>query len=334
MGVDPVLVPGREPGPSDPAGDATVHGRARRSAHHRGRGLARAAHFPARRCDPSHPASCAVRRVTTCCRARLRPGSARKSPRHSLESPVDGARPRRLSCTPGGTGWANKMTGAPRSRSWFEAGFLIVSAHDLHRCGASRRADTSLGRLIGACFSTSRSGNGKDMVETDTLERERKFEAADDVRLPDVPGASVIDGSDVRLTATYWDTAHRHLLRWGHTLRHRRASDGSEDRWTLKLSIPSWKKKGELRRAEVHVPGSRLYPPVAIRQLARAVLRRGVLTPIAIIEPTVTVSSWSVTIRRTGSSSATITSHPSSVSGPDRRSGRSRSKPPLRTRAR
>jgi CHAD domain-containing protein len=115
-----------------------------------------------------------------------------------------------------------------------------------------------------------------------TLERERKFEAADDVRLPDVPGASVIDGSHVRLTATYWDTVHRHLLRWGHTLRHRRASDGSEDRWTLKLSIPS-RKKGELRRAEVHVPGSGLYPPAAIRQLARAVLRRGVLMPIAVI---------------------------------------------------
>ena len=127
VGVHPVLVPGREPGPSDPAGDATVHGRARRSAHHRGRGLARAAHFPARRCDPSHPASCAVRRVTTCCRARLRPGSARKSPRHSLESPVDGARPRRLSCTPGGTGWANKMTGAPGPGAGSKLGSLSLA---------------------------------------------------------------------------------------------------------------------------------------------------------------------------------------------------------------
>ena len=121
------------------------------------------------------------------------------------------------------------------------------------------------------------------MARTETIERERKFEAADDIRIPDVPGASVIDGSDVRLTATYWDTLHRQLLRWGHTLRHRRASDGSEDGWTLKLSIPSQKTKGELRRAEIHVPGSRLYPPVAIRRLARAVLRRGVLVPIAVI---------------------------------------------------
>ena len=119
---------------------------------------------------------------------------------------------------------------------------------------------------------------GKTEVET-----ERKFEAPDDLRLPDVPGTSVIDGSEVRLTATYWDTSHRNLLRWGHTLRHRRASDGSEDRWTLKLSIPSRKKDGQLRRAEVHVPGYRLYPPAAIRRLARGVLRRGVLTPIAVI---------------------------------------------------
>lgn len=98
----------------------------------------------------------------------------------------------------------------------------------------------------------------------ETGERERKFEAADDLRLPEVQGASVID--DVQLTATYWDTAHRSLLGWGFTLRHRRASDGSEDRWTLKLAIPSREKKGELRRAEVHVPGSALHPPAAIRQ--------------------------------------------------------------------
>jgi CHAD domain-containing protein len=118
---------------------------------------------------------------------------------------------------------------------------------------------------------------------TNSVERERTFEAAEDIRLPEVPGATVVDGSDVRLTATYWDTPHRRLLRWGHTLRHRRASDGSEDRWTLKLSVPSRKKNGELRRAEVNVPGSALYPPAAIRHLARAVLRRAVLTPIAVI---------------------------------------------------
>jgi CHAD domain-containing protein len=118
---------------------------------------------------------------------------------------------------------------------------------------------------------------------TEMVERERKFEAPDTVEIPDVRGASVVDDSEVRLTATYWDTVHRRLLRWGHTLRHRRASDGSEDRWTLKLAIPSQKKGSELQRAEVHVRGSGLYPPPAIRQLARAVIRRGPLTPIATV---------------------------------------------------
>jgi hypothetical protein len=69
-------------------------------------------------------------------------------------------------------------------------------------------------------------GNGRDMSSTsEKVERERKFEAAEDVSLSDVPGASVIDPSGERLTATFWDTAHRRLLRWGH-LRHRRASEG------------------------------------------------------------------------------------------------------------
>jgi CHAD domain-containing protein len=116
-----------------------------------------------------------------------------------------------------------------------------------------------------------------------TVERERKFEAAQDIRLPEVPGTSAVDGSDIRLTATYWDTVHRRLLRWGHTLRHRRASDGSEDRWTLKLAIPRRTKKGELRRAEVHAPGAGLYPPAQIRRLVRAIVRRSILTPIATV---------------------------------------------------
>ena len=118
---------------------------------------------------------------------------------------------------------------------------------------------------------------------TETVERERKFEATDKLEIPDVAGTSVVDRSDVRLSATYWDTVHRRLLRWGHTLRHRRASDGSEDRWTLKLAIPSRQKKGELQRAEIHVRGSGVYPPPAIRDLARAVVRRAVLKPIAVI---------------------------------------------------
>ena len=109
------------------------------------------------------------------------------------------------------------------------------------------------------------------------VERERKFEATEDVKILDVAGTSTVDRADVRLTATYWDTADRRLLRWGHTLRHRRASDGSEDRWTLKLSLPSRKKTTERRRLEVYAPGPGLYPPPAIRQVTRAVVRWAVL---------------------------------------------------------
>jgi CHAD domain-containing protein len=118
---------------------------------------------------------------------------------------------------------------------------------------------------------------------TETVERERKFEAPEHVTIPDLPDTSVVEGSNVRLTAIYWDTLHRRLLRWGHTLRHRTAPDGSEGRWTLKLAIPSAKRKGELRRVEIHAPGSGLYPPAAIRALARAVVRGAVLTPIAAV---------------------------------------------------
>ena len=127
-------------------------------------------------------------------------------------------------------------------------------------------------------------GNGIDMPRTtETVEREHKFEAAEGVSVSDMPGSVLMDGSKIRLTTTYWDTAHRRLLRWGYTLRHGRASDGSEDGWTLRLGIPSRKKKGEQRCTEVQVPGSRLYPPPAIRRLVRAVVRRGVFMPIATI---------------------------------------------------
>jgi len=118
---------------------------------------------------------------------------------------------------------------------------------------------------------------------TRAVERERKFEAPDAIEIPDIDGTSVVDRSHVKLTATYWDTVSRRLFRWGHTLRYRRASDGSEQRWTLKVAIPLRKNKGELRRAEVHASGRAQYPPLRLRNLARAVVRRAILMPIATI---------------------------------------------------
>jgi inorganic triphosphatase YgiF len=114
-------------------------------------------------------------------------------------------------------------------------------------------------------------------------ERERTFDAPDHIRIPDLPDATVVDDSRVRLTATYWDTFQRRLLKWGHTLRHRRASDGSEDRWTLKLAVPTRRTKGELAREEVHGSGTALFPPAALRTLAGAIVRKGLLEPIATV---------------------------------------------------
>lgn len=65
-------------------------------------------------------------------------------------------------------------------------------------------------------------------------------------------------------------------------MRHRRASDGSEDRWTLKLAIPS-KRTEDVVRAEVHASGSALFPPASLRGLVRAVVRKGLLTPVAVV---------------------------------------------------
>jgi CHAD domain-containing protein len=114
-------------------------------------------------------------------------------------------------------------------------------------------------------------------------ERERKFDAADDVQIPDLDGVSVVDGSTVTLTATYWDTADRRLLRWGHTLRHRRASDVSEDGWTLKLAVPSKSSKGDVDRQEVSLPGSPQFPPARLRSLVGGVVRGEPLERIATI---------------------------------------------------
>jgi hypothetical protein len=129
------------------------------------------------------------------------------------------------------------------------------------------------------------AGNGKVMSSTtETVERERKFEAAEDVRVSDVPDASVIDGSK--------SAAHRHVL--GHSpsalapvgphvapppgVRPVRRSFGHSS----SRSRPG-RRRAKRRHAEVHVTGSGLYPPRAIRQLARAVVRRGVFMPIATI---------------------------------------------------
>jgi CHAD domain-containing protein len=116
-----------------------------------------------------------------------------------------------------------------------------------------------------------------------TIERERKFDVPDDVAIGDLGGVLVLDGPTVTLTATYWDTPDRRLLRWGHTLRHRRASDGTEDGWTLKLAVPEKSSKGGLDREEINASGSPQFPPAELRSLVGGIIRNEPLGAVATI---------------------------------------------------
>jgi CHAD domain-containing protein len=115
-------------------------------------------------------------------------------------------------------------------------------------------------------------------------EREAKFEVADDF---DLPFSGPLGGrSSVKLSATYWDTTDRRLLRWGQTLRHRHASDGSEDGWTLKIGTPPGVPGAGvvLDRWELDEPGPPDEPPVRLAGLVLGIVRGAPLEPVAAIE--------------------------------------------------
>src|SRR5437016_3961699 len=115
-------------------------------------------------------------------------------------------------------------------------------------------------------------------------EREAKFEVPDDFHLP--PLGRAVDLSSMKLDARYWDTADHRLLRWGHTLRYRHASDGSEDIWTLKLGAsPGAPAAGAvLDRQELNEPGPTDEPPPRLAALVLGTVRGAPLRPIAVIE--------------------------------------------------
>ena len=115
-------------------------------------------------------------------------------------------------------------------------------------------------------------------------EREAKFEVADDFELPFLDEAA--GRSSVKLSAHYWDTADRRLLRWGQTLRHRHASDGSEDGWTLKFGAPPGVPAAGvvLDRQELDEPGPPDAPPARLAALVLGIVRGAPLEPIAAIE--------------------------------------------------
>jgi CHAD domain-containing protein len=115
-------------------------------------------------------------------------------------------------------------------------------------------------------------------------EREAKFEVPDDFDLP--PLGRAVERSSVKLNARYWDTADHRLLRWGHTLRYRHASDGSEDGWTLKLGAPLGVPAagGILNRQEVDEPGGPDEPPARLAALVLGTVRGAPLGPVATID--------------------------------------------------
>ena len=86
------------------------------------------------------------------------------------------------------------------------------------------------------------------------------------------------------LTAGYWDTAELSLLRNGHTLRYRSASDRSETGWTLKLHGAT--SNGLTTRQEIHFKGSSKSPPLGALSLVRAVVRSAPLEPIVTLKTT------------------------------------------------
>jgi CHAD domain-containing protein len=115
-------------------------------------------------------------------------------------------------------------------------------------------------------------------------EREAKFEVPDDFDLPFLGRA--VERSSVKLSAHYWDTADHRLLRWGQTLRHRHASDGSEDGWTLKVGAPPGAAAAGaiLERQELDEPGPPHEPPPRLAALVLGIVRSAPLEPVATIE--------------------------------------------------
>ena len=73
--------------------------------------------------------------------------------------------------------------------------------------------------------------------------------------------------TQVTLTAVYWDTCHRGLLGWGHTVRHRMASDGSESGWTVKLGQDD--ANGAVVRDEIAFDGDPRQPPEEVSSLVK-----------------------------------------------------------------
>ena len=112
-------------------------------------------------------------------------------------------------------------------------------------------------------------------------EIERKYDVAEDFRLPDLSVDGVVVGSPVvhELSATYFDTADYRLARARVTLRRR--TGGADAGWHLKLP------RLDGTRDEVHAPlGRSAKPPPSLLSKVRVHVRDAALQPVASIRTT------------------------------------------------
>ena len=115
-----------------------------------------------------------------------------------------------------------------------------------------------------------------------SLETEYKFDIASNAEVPSLDGFAVTDDREFDLVAVYWDTDDRRLLQWGASLRHRSASDGSEDGWTLKIGVPA-DADDSVARNEISTAGSSESPPLELTDAVSALVLDSTLSPVATI---------------------------------------------------
>jgi CHAD domain-containing protein len=120
------------------------------------------------------------------------------------------------------------------------------------------------------------------LLMTGYREVERKFDADPGAPLPDLSGTAgaVSEAAELKLDATYFDTADAQLARHGITLRRR--TGGDDAGWHLKLPA------GQDERTEVRLPLGRATRtvPVALAREVRVLVRNRPLVPIAMLHTT------------------------------------------------
>ncbi len=116
-------------------------------------------------------------------------------------------------------------------------------------------------------------------------EREMKLDAGTlDGRLgPGLfDGMETISDDTVTLRAEYWDTRDLRLTSWGHEVRYRVASDGSEAVWTVKFAGVGG-HDALMDRQELEFSGDGQSPPHDVRNVVVAFTGHEALVPLATV---------------------------------------------------